>query len=223
MSNDNNIWGIHGGRTGDADSLFLKKDVVAVGWDKMGDLSKLKRDRESFKAKVTEAYPDKKPGAIPNNAGQLFRFVHEMHKGDLIAYPSKRDRQVHLGRIEGDYRFDPVLEPGYPHLRAVKWLKAVPRTRFTQGALYEIGSAMSFFLVKTYAEEFRAAAEGKANPAPVEHDDSITVVAEDIEDNTRDFIIKRLAQEAKGHPFTRLRGAPAQHDGIPHTGIAGGR
>ena len=26
------IWGIHGGKTGDADSLFLKKSYVAIGW-----------------------------------------------------------------------------------------------------------------------------------------------------------------------------------------------
>ena len=32
-------------------------------------------------------------------------------------------------------------------------------------------------------------------------DQTIPVVAENIEENTRDFIIKRLAQETKGHPF----------------------
>src|SRR3970282_1357072 len=101
-TNDTSIWGIHGGKTGDADTMFLKKDFIAVGWSKMGDLSRLKGDREAFKARVAEVYPDKKPGAIPNNAGQLLRFVHEMKVGDLIAYPSKRDRQIHLGRVEGE-------------------------------------------------------------------------------------------------------------------------
>jgi restriction system protein len=201
-SDETNIWGIHGGKTGDADSLFLKKNCVAIGWVKMGDLTQIKPDREAFKARVGEVYPDKKPGAIPNNAGQLFRFVHEMKKGDLVAYPSKRDRQVHLGRVEGDYRYDPTTEPGYPHVRAVKWLRAVPRTHFSQGALYEIGSAMSFFLLKNYADEFRAAVEGKAIPAPpVGQDESVAAVAEDVEDTTRDFVLKRLAQELKGHPF----------------------
>jgi restriction system protein len=32
------IWGIHAGATGDAESLFMKEHVVAVGWDKFGDL-----------------------------------------------------------------------------------------------------------------------------------------------------------------------------------------
>jgi restriction system protein len=198
------IWGIHGGRTGDADSLFLKKNCVGVGWDAVGDLSKIGPDREAFKAKVAEAFPHFKPGAIPNAAGQLFRFVHEMRPGDIVVYPSKRDRQVHLGRIEGPYRYDPSLESSYPNLRPVKWLRAVPRTTFTQGALYEIGSAMSFFQVKTYAEEFLDALKGEVTPKPVAKDETVAQVLADIEENTRDFVLKRLAQELKGHPLAEF-------------------
>lgn len=196
------IWGIHAGRSGDADSLFLKKDCVAIGWHQMGDLTALKPDREAFKARVAEIYQGAKPGAIPNYAGQLFRFVHEMKVGDLVAYPSKQDRKIHLGRVEGDYRYDPKTELGYPNVRKVKWLREVPRTQFSQGALYEIGSAMSLFMVKNYADEFRAVLEGKTTPVvPVSDDASVAAVAEDIEETTRDFVLKRLAQELKGHPF----------------------
>lgn len=201
-TNDTPIWGIHAGKSGDAESLFLKKGCIGIGWTKMGDLSALKPDREAFKARVSEVYPDAKPGAIPNNAGQLFRFAHEMKPGDLVVYPSKRDRKIHLGRVEGDYRYDPKTEPGYPNVRDVKWLREVSRTQFSQGALYEIGSAMSLFLVKNYADEFRAALEGKTTPVvPVSDDASVAAVAEDIEETTRDFVLKRLAQELKGHPF----------------------
>jgi restriction system protein len=201
-STESNLWGIHGGKTGDADSLFLKKKYVGLGWPKIGDLSLIAPDREAFKIAVANAYPDKKPGAIRNNAGQLFRFVHEIKPGDLIAYPSKRDRRIHLGLLEGGYKFDPKTEPAYPNVRQVEWLCEVPRTHFSQGALYEIGSAMSLFLIKNYAEEYRAAIEGKAVAvAPVALDDSVAAVAEDIEETTRDFVLKRLAQELKGHPF----------------------
>jgi restriction system protein len=200
------IWGIHGGRTGDADSLFLKHDVIAIGWPKVGDLAKLGPNREAIKAAVASAYPEKKANAIPNNAGQLYRFAHVVKPGDLVAYPSQRDRQIHVGRVEGPYRFDPNGEASYPNVRTVKWLVALPRTRFSQGALYEIGSAMSFFQISRYAEEFRAAAEGKtlAAPAPATSDETIVDVAEDIEVTTRDFILKRLAQELKGHPLAEF-------------------
>jgi restriction system protein len=184
--------------------LFLKRNFVAVGWVKIGDLLQLGDAREAFKAAVAEAYPEKKPGAIPNNAGQLYRFAKEMRPGDLVLYPSKRVRKVHLGQIKGDYRYDPSGESNCPHRRPVTWLKHCPRTQFSQGALYEIDSALSLFQVKNYADEFRAAIEGKhVAPEPTE-DESAAVVAEDIERNTRDFIIKTLAQELKGHRFTDL-------------------
>lgn len=195
------IWGIHAGKTGDAASLFLTKTCVALGWQSMGDLSKLASTRDAFKAAVAQAYPNKMPGAIPNNAGQLFRFVHEMKEGDLVVFPHKHERKIHIGTVAGPYEHRPGGESNYPHVRKVKWLKTVERTLFTQGALYEIGSALSFFQVKTYADEFRAALEGKAVAPPVSEDITIPNVAEDIEETTRDFVLKRLSQELKGLPM----------------------
>lgn len=198
---EQSVWGIHAGRTGDADSLFLKNNVVAIGWHEMGDMSKIPCDREMFKAAVANAYPHAKPGAVPNYAGQLLRFVCEMQTGDLVLYPSKQDRLIHFGRIQGGYVYSPQVSPGYPNQRTVKWVKAVPRTEFSQGALYELGSAMSLFQVKTYADEYRAVLEGVASPEPVSQDDTVAMVAEEIEENTRDFVLKTLVQELKGHPL----------------------
>jgi len=207
MNTEPTLWGIHAGRTGDADTLFLKKNRIAIGWAEMGDLSALAQNRDSFKNAVTKAYPAYSPARIPGSAGQLFRFVHEMKVGDLVAYPSKIDRHVHIGRITGNYVYDKSPEPGYPHTRTVQWLKSEPRTRFSQGALYEIGSAMSLFTIKNYSDEFRTMVEGKAvSPPLVSDDETVAAVAEDIEETTRDFVLKRLALELKGHPFAAFIG-----------------
>jgi restriction system protein len=206
MNQATNLWGIHAGETGDADALFLQHSVVALGWKEMGDLTTLKQDRDEFKKRLAQCRPNTKPGAIPVNAGQLFRFVHEMQQGDMVAYPSKQDRQVHIGRVDGGYKYNPGVEPGYPHHRPVKWLKHVPRTVFTQGAIYEIGSAMSLFQIKNYADEFRAELEGKAVPTPVAADTTVGHVTASIEEATRDFILKRLSQELKGHPLAEFVG-----------------
>lgn len=201
------MWGMHAGKTGDADSLFLKRNVIGLGWPQITDLSLLAANREAFRAVMAEAYPQAKPGAIPVSAGQLYRFVHEMQPGDLVVYPSKRDRVIHIGRVVGPYRYDPSDEPGYPHQRTVTWLKAVPRTSMSQGALYEIGSAMSLFQIRNFAEEFRVAIEGKAPPIPpVDEDETVGLVAEEIEETTRDFILKTLEQELKGHPLAQFVG-----------------
>jgi restriction system protein len=205
--NEPTMWGIHAGKDGLADSLFQNQSVIAIGWIEMGDLSPLPADREAFKAAVASTYPHKKPGAIPNNAGQLFRFVHEMQPGDIVVYPSKIDRQVHVGVITGGYEYRPTIDRLYRNVRSVTWKRSVPRTRFSQGALYEIGSALTLFQVRNYADEFRAVIEGRAiAPPPVEEDETVGMVAEEIEESTRDFILKTLAQELKGHPFAQFVG-----------------
>lgn len=194
-------WGVHAGKHGDAHTLFKQHHVIAVGWPKFPDMSKLGATRDAFKAAYQLAYPSK-PTAVPVNAGQLFRFVHEAQPGHLVLFPSSADHQIHVAEITGPYHYNPGPEAAYPHHRPVKWLGAYPRTQFSQGALHELGSAMSFFQVKNYAQEFQAALTGKVSPPPQgTEDETVGLVAEEIEQSTRDFILKQLATELKGHPF----------------------
>jgi restriction system protein len=202
--NERILWGIHAGRTGDAESLFLQNKKIAIGWNKAGNLSLLKADRESFKARIASVYPESKPGAIPGQAGQLFRFVHEMKQGDWIAYPSKTDRLVYLGQVTGDYHHASENDDGYPNRRTIDWKTQVPRTHFSQGALYELGSAMSLFQIKNYADEFFAVVDGNPPPVAVGTDESVGLVSAEIEETTGDFILKTLAQQLKGHGFSHF-------------------
>lgn len=205
---DRNVWGIHAGKTGDAENLFFKQNVVALGWHQMGDLNVISPDRSAFRSAIAKTYPESKPGAIPVEAGQLYRFVHEMKIGDLVAYPSKRDRLIHIGEVTGNYQYNSETESRYPHRRSVKWLRELPRTYFKQGTLYGIGSAMSFFSLEDYADEFESAVQGKlkVEDAPSIIDETLSQVSQNIEDNTRDFILKKLSRELKGHPFAHFVG-----------------
>ena len=42
---DIRVWGIHTQN----DKLFLDGNIIAIGWDELGDLSLIPNDRESFK------------------------------------------------------------------------------------------------------------------------------------------------------------------------------
>ncbi len=197
------IWGIHAGAMGQVDKLFLSKSnpSVAVGWPDMGDLSLMAQDREAFKNKIKEAYPDTKKGAVPTAAGVLFRFIYEMKPQDVIIYPSKTDRKVHIGEVIGNYQFSFDYDKEYPHFRSVKWLKHIPRSDFSQGALYEIGSALSLFQVKNYADEFTAAIEGGTPEIINNEDESVSDILEVTEQSTKDFVFKKLSKELKGYSF----------------------
>lgn len=190
------FWGIH---TQD-DNLFLKHGTIAIGWREMGDLNDIENNREAFKAKYQLVYPDAKKGSIPTGSGMLYRFCHEVQIGDYIVFPSKSDRMVNIGEVTGDYKYD-ASQPEYVQTRTVKWLKNVPRTAFTQGALYEIGSAMSFFAVKNYADEFLAALEKgfKHTASSAGEDPTVGATAEDIIESTKDFVLKELSRNLKGY------------------------
>ena len=193
------IWGIHPGKGGAAEDLFVRRKVIAIGWANMGDLSQWS-DREAFKAAFSEVYTDEKPGAIPTKAGQLYRFVHEMQRGDLVVCPLKLVREVRIGKVVGEYQHVPDLDDRYPNMRKVEWLESVPRTGFTQGALYEMGSALTLFQISSHADEIIALLEGEAIE-PVDEDEDIAEITSDIEDQTRDYVLKQLARRLKGHPF----------------------
>lgn len=191
------IWGIHTQN----DNLFLNKDLIAIGWRDFGDLSKVEANRDAFKAHYIEAYPDAKKGQIANGAGMLYRFIHEVQIGDYVVFPSKTDRKINIGTVEGDYFFEDN-DGEYVQRRKVKWLKHIPRLSFSQGALYEVGSAMSFFSVKNYADEFLSALEKdfkKTISSDDVEDESVGATADDIVESTKDFILKELSRQLKGY------------------------
>ena len=190
------IWGIH---TQD-EGLFLKDDKIAIGWKEIGNLKDIPANRDDFKEKYIQVFPDAKKGSIPTSVGMLYRFCHEVQIGDYVVYPSKSDRMINIGEVTGDYTYAADAHE-YVQQRDVKWLKHIPRTYFSQGALYEIGSAMTFFAVKNYADEFLAALDKgfKKSSAASDEDDTVGATAEDIIESTKDFILKELSRNLKGY------------------------
>jgi restriction system protein len=214
------MWGIHGGRAGEADDVFVGGEI-AIGWNAMTDLTTLTPTRDAFKAEFQRVYPNAKPGAVSTMAGQPYRFVHEIQIGDAVAYPSKKDREIHLGVVTGPYRWAGA-NASYPHRRSATWLTSVPRTHFSQAALYEIGSAMTLFQIKNNVEEYLGAISGNAAAAPVVDDEAVAEVAEDFETNTEDFILKRLSRDAKGHPLEDFVAALLEAMGYHTRGVPPG-
>ena len=197
MSEEKRVWGVHSLK----DELFLKENVIGMGWNRMGDLSLIADSREAYKERYIMVFPDEKPGSVPVCAGMLYRFCKEAKIGDYVVFPSKIDRRINLGVIESDYYYCGV-DVEYAHRRKVKWLAHLPRTSFSQGALYEVGSVLTFFTVKNYADEYLSALDKgfKKSAAITEgEDESVGATAEDIKESTKDFILKELSRQLKGY------------------------
>lgn len=196
------MWGIHAGSEGEADELFIENKVIAIGWHRVGELTPYK-DREAYKEILQKRYIGMSLGALRNTAGIFYRFVYEMQIGDLVIYPSKPSKKVYIGEIKSGYKYRPDISKEYPNHRDVIWKADFARTQFTQDALYEIGSALTLFQVKNYADEFLAALESKPEPKksalPLEEDsEDVAGLTENLEQQAKDFVLKQLKKNYKG-------------------------
>ena len=193
------VWGIHNTNN---ENLLLKDNVIAIGWKEMGDLSRIKPDRKSYSETYSKVYTDKTKQSIANSAGQLFRFVNEAKVGDYVVYPTKFNRMINIGVIEGDYFFDSE-EYEYCQKRKVKWLKDVPRSEFSQGALYEVGSFLSFFRINHYSDEFINVISNKGNKKNQEREEFVATF-ETILESTKDYILQELNTNYKGYELENM-------------------
>ncbi len=207
------LWGLH--HRGAYE--LVSANSIAVGWPDAGDLTGLPDDREAFKARLRESFPDRSEAWIANAAGQLLRFRHVMQVGELVVYSRKADRTINIGRIAGDYAYEPAVWGRYPNRRAVEWLKTeIPRDRFSSGCLYEVGSALSVYTIKEHKQEILAALGGEIPAAVVAAEETaapeLEPVSEDepdverISELTGDFILKEFNTTLKGHDFARFCG-----------------
>lgn len=209
------LWGLHMGKH--VSTRPIDEGYVAIGWPRMGDLHQY-ADREAFKTALAIKYPEKKPGAIPIDAGTLYRFSRKIREGDLIVYPSKHDRMVNIGRITGPYHYVPDDPDDYPNQRKVEWLTQLPRSDFNQATLSEIGSFITLFTIRTGRTEFLSKIGMQQQTSPpliadaadeaedeVLDDDSVVLnLAQRASEATTDFIIQRIKEQLDGYEFEAL-------------------
>lgn len=193
----------------------IEGGYVAIGWPHIGDLRKIAPDREAFKLAIAAAYPKIKAGAIPVNAGTLFRFTYEIKAGDYVIYPSKSDRMLNVGRFKGELTHIVSDPDEYPNHQLVEWIAQFPRNEVSQSALNEIGSIVTLFRVKRHALEFlaKAGVEGVGQPSTenevahdpldeaTDDDSAVVAVSRQAEESANDFVVKRLMSELSGHQF----------------------
>ena len=146
------VWGIH---ATEEPRLLIERNCIALGWERIGDLSKMPREREAFKAeyaRLRESFKESKQ-AVANVAGQLLRFAWEAKAGDYVVYPMPGKADVYVGRITGEYRCEPSAVI-YNQQRDVEWLGHWERFTFTPGAQSAMGVLMTFWEMTHYASEF---------------------------------------------------------------------
>lgn len=109
-------WLLSPGDKGQHWSLFKEQKIMAISWNKLGDLTE-SESWEDIQELATEAYPDKPAWPI---ARYVSAFRHDASIGDRIIVKSGRSKIVGWGIITSDYFYDSSRE-NYHHVRKVDW------------------------------------------------------------------------------------------------------
>ncbi|HXD54189.1 MAG TPA: restriction endonuclease [Solirubrobacteraceae bacterium] len=148
--------------------------MIAIGWDAVGSAEG--RSRAELLSAVRGIYGSK---GAPGVAGMLFRFANDMRIEDLVITPDSETRELHIGRISGDYEFRPIpVIPRYPHTRRVVWTRSFSRDELPKRLLYQLGSLLTVS-TPTAQDQLRAYLLDK--PTGVASDDESTEIAAGIE------------------------------------------
>ncbi|WP_135611137.1 restriction endonuclease [Methanococcoides sp. AM1] len=204
------FWLVRAGSHGEQEQVALEENVVTIGWNEFPDLSSVKSRDELYQI-YREEYPDASKNKAGNEVGQIWRFVREMQIGDLVALPLKTESSIAIGKIDGNYTYK-ELSDNVRHIRPVKWLKTLPRSAFDQDILYSLGAFMTVCKIQRNDAKNRVMKllkgevqpKGTSNEVPqieTENDQEETI---DIEDYSRDQIVKYIESKFKGHGLARL-------------------
>lgn len=140
------FWFLKAAGTLEDEELILENSVITIGGAEFPDLSGIK-DREQVKKVIVEKYPGMKGELSETWAGEIFSFITEIEKGDLVAVPLKTRNEVLLGKVNGDYEYR-QLSAFICHIRKVRWLKTVPKGDFEDEYDVDFNSPEAIFPIK---------------------------------------------------------------------------
>ncbi len=205
------LWLVRAGRHGEQEQGALEHNVVTIGWNEFSDLSDIKT-RDELAELYSRINPAAKKMQAANEVGQIWRFLREIQKDDLVALPLKTQSAIAIGKVLGEYEYK-ELTANIKHIRRVKWLKTIPRSAFDQDILYSLGAFMTVCQISRNDAENRVKELLQKEAIDVGKETEVTEEVIDIEEYARDQIVKFIGRKFKGHNLARLVEAILQAQG----------
>ncbi len=146
------VWMVRAGRDSVFIEEFLSRQMVAIGWAKLGDLSAV-RSREKLSQLVAQCWPEDNKFQHSTSVGQVYRFREELVSGNIVVTYDSSRRIYHLGTVTGDYVYHPELDPELVHTRSVKWEREIPRDELTAESKNSLGAISTIFCISPAAAD----------------------------------------------------------------------
>lgn len=216
------LWKVQLGRSGQQETVALEQNVVAIGWNDLGDLSRVK-SREELEKMFRQEDTETRTNSIANQVGQIWAFVSRIQVNDWVVCPLKTRSAIAIGIVQSGYKYRNDLGKSVHHTRTVKWLQTdLPRTAFDQDLLYSFGAFMTVCKVQRNEAEKRVHAIVQGEPAPaislgkeeeVEPSESKGIESPDVEQIATDQIQQVISRKFRGHKLAELVGAVLRAQG----------
>ena len=107
-------WYVWGGRNGEKEQDAIKQGKIFIGWHEAGDFSKSNNRNEISKLSTFSS---------KDHPRSINCFVNTIKPGDLVIMPFKKTDTVAIGKVSGDYSYDPDEDEHFPNSRPVEWIE----------------------------------------------------------------------------------------------------
>lgn len=190
-------WFIRAGESAYLFDEFKTKQMIAIGWNKVGSL-KQSKNLNDIKSQLRNEYPDYKDGKINITAGQLYRFAHEMREDDHVVTYNPEKREYLIGVIVSEYKFSEGIISDKYHCRQVLWQSNVHRDVLSANTRNSLGSIMTLFALQVETiNELKQVSNQKEDNITFLHTDEDTDKEQAELDTIKDDVIE------KAHEFIK--------------------
>lgn len=190
---------VRAGAGGEHSAQFERIGIVAIGFGLAESLAGL--SREQVIDALSRRLPNGPTRRLLQNAGQLYRFAHDVQSHDIVVTPESGSRELIVGEVTSPYEFWPqgAINGDYHHVHRVNWFARRSRDLLSQPTLYSIGSIATVFQPRAQAQaELRALIRDQPSLGPVapsgSDDDTPDDLIGDQEARSAELIKSRLAR-----------------------------
>jgi len=190
------LWMVRAENDGRLLEPFFTKNIVAIGWNEVGDLANL-RTYDACVEAVSNFWPEYTITSQRLTGGMLFRFAYEIQIGDRVITYDKQRRRYTVGTVSGEYAFAPEVLKEHPHTRAIEWQREhISRDSLSIPTKNTLGSALTLFLTSDEAEREIIDLLGGRHGQPIdtEQDAAQAEIFRDIETRSVEFIKDKIVR-----------------------------
>lgn len=194
MKNGKNMWMVRAGENAYLFDDFKNKNIIAIGWNDIGDLSNIASPGD-IKKIIEQKYPNFSQGRINMSAGQIIRFRFEFEKGDYVITYNPERRIYLVGEIIDDYEYNTKLTDYY-HIRKVNWLGEIQRDKLSTSTKNTLGAISTIFkLPEDSQREILLLLRGKEITEDVESKEAeMDTIKEDLISKANEFIKDKILE-----------------------------